>query len=37
MGPRSYAAQRTLDAAGFPDVATVEGGMFLWPWKSDLA
>jgi rhodanese-related sulfurtransferase len=36
LGLRGFSAQRILDAAGFPDVCTVEGGMYLWPWKEDL-
>lgn len=36
-GLRSYAAQRLLEAAGFTDVSTIDGGMFLWPWKDELA
>ena len=37
LGLRGFSAQRILDAAGFPDVRTIEGGVFLWPWKDDLA
>ena len=37
LGLRGYFAQRILEAAGFPDVRTVEGGLFLWPGKDDLA
>ncbi len=37
LGLRGFSAQRILDAAGFPDVRTIEGGIFLWPWKEDLA
>jgi NADPH-dependent 2,4-dienoyl-CoA reductase/sulfur reductase-like enzyme/rhodanese-related sulfurtransferase len=37
IGLRGYSAQRTLQGAGFPRVATVAGGLFLWPWKDDLA
>lgn len=37
LGLRGFSAQRTLDAAGFPDVRTIEGGIFLWPWKDELA
>ncbi len=37
LGLRGFSAQRILDAAGFPDVHTVEGGMFLWPWKEEFA
>lgn len=36
MGPRSYGAQRMLEAAGFTDVASIDGGIFLWPWKDEL-
>lgn len=36
LGLRGFSAQRILDAAGFPDVCTLEGGLFLWPWKEDL-
>lgn len=35
LGLRGFSAQRMLETAGFPDVCTVEGGMFLWPWKED--
>jgi rhodanese-related sulfurtransferase len=37
LGLRGFSAQRILDAAGFPDVRTIEGGIFLWPWKDELA
>lgn len=37
LGLRGFAAQRILDAAGYPDVRTIEGGLFLWPWKEELA
>ncbi|MEI7670639.1 MAG: rhodanese-like domain-containing protein, partial [Deltaproteobacteria bacterium] len=37
LGLRGYSAQRILDAAGFPHVCTIEGGLFLWPWKDELA
>jgi NADPH-dependent 2,4-dienoyl-CoA reductase/sulfur reductase-like enzyme/rhodanese-related sulfurtransferase len=37
LGLRGFSAQRILDAAGFPDVRTIEGGIFLWPWKEELA
>jgi NADPH-dependent 2,4-dienoyl-CoA reductase/sulfur reductase-like enzyme/rhodanese-related sulfurtransferase len=36
LGLRGFSAQRTLAAAGFPDVRTIEGGLFLWPWKDEL-
>ena len=36
LGLRGFSAQRVLDAAGFPDVRTLEGGMYLWPEKEDL-
>jgi len=36
LGLRGFSAQRILDAAGFPDVCTLEGGLFLWPWKEDM-
>lgn len=36
LGLRGYSAQRILEAAGFPDVCTLEGGLHLWPWKDDL-
>jgi rhodanese-related sulfurtransferase len=36
LGLRGFSAQRILDAAGFPAVCTLEGGIFLWPWKEDL-
>jgi NADPH-dependent 2,4-dienoyl-CoA reductase/sulfur reductase-like enzyme/rhodanese-related sulfurtransferase len=36
LGLRGYSAQRMLEAAGFADVCTLEGGLFLWPWKEDL-
>lgn len=37
LGLRGFTAQRILDSYGFPDVHTIEGGMFLWPWKDDFA
>ncbi len=37
VGQRSYEAQRMLQAAGYPEVYTVAGGVHLWPWKDDLA
>jgi len=37
LGLRGFSAQRILEANGFPDVRTLEGGMFLWPWKDELA
>ncbi|HPB82806.1 MAG TPA: FAD-dependent oxidoreductase [Spirochaetota bacterium] len=37
LGLRGFTAQRILDSLGYPDVRTVEGGMFLWPWKDDFA
>lgn len=37
LGLRGFTAQRMLDGAGFADVHTLEGGMFLWPWKDELA
>jgi len=37
LGLRGFTAQRILDSLGFPDVYTVEGGMFLWPWKDEFA
>ena len=37
LGLRGFSAQRMLEAAGFSDVHTVEGGMFLWPWKDEFA
>lgn len=36
LGLRGFSAQRILDAAGFPDVCTLEGGLFLWPWKEEM-
>lgn len=36
LGLRGFSAQRMLEAAGFSDVRTLEGGMFLWPDKEDL-
>jgi NADPH-dependent 2,4-dienoyl-CoA reductase/sulfur reductase-like enzyme/rhodanese-related sulfurtransferase len=36
LGLRGFSAQRILDAAGYPDVRTIEGGIFLWPWKDEL-
>ncbi len=36
LGLRGFSAQRILDAAGYADVRTLEGGMFLWPWKDEL-
>ncbi len=36
VGLRGYAAQKTLDAAGFADVRVLEGGLFQWPWKDEL-
>ena len=37
LGLRGFSAQRLLEGAGFPDVRTLEGGLFLWPEKEDLA
>lgn len=36
LGLRGFSGQRILEAAGFLDVCTLEGGMFLWPWKDEL-
>ncbi len=36
LGLRGFSAQIILDAAGFPKVCTLEGGLFLWPWKEDM-
>jgi NADPH-dependent 2,4-dienoyl-CoA reductase/sulfur reductase-like enzyme/rhodanese-related sulfurtransferase len=36
LGLRGFSAQRILDTAGFPDVCTLEGGLFLWPWKEEM-
>jgi len=36
LGLRGFSAQRILEAAGFPDVCTLEGGQFLWPWKEEM-
>jgi len=36
LGLRGFTAQRILQGAGFKDVYTIEGGMFLWPWKEEL-
>ena len=36
-GLRAYSAERLLEGAGFRRVSVVAGGMFLWPWKEDLA
>ena len=36
LGLRGFSAQRILEGAGYSDVATLEGGMFLWPEKEDL-
>lgn len=36
LGLRGFSAQRLLEGAGYSDVRTLEGGMFLWPWKEDL-
>jgi NADPH-dependent 2,4-dienoyl-CoA reductase/sulfur reductase-like enzyme/rhodanese-related sulfurtransferase len=35
-GLRSFTAQRMLQARGFASVSTVEGGIYLWPWKDEL-
>jgi NADPH-dependent 2,4-dienoyl-CoA reductase/sulfur reductase-like enzyme/rhodanese-related sulfurtransferase len=37
VGLRSFTAQRLLEAHGFEQVRTIEGGMYLWPWKDELA
>lgn len=37
VGLRSFTAQRLLEAHGFERVRTIEGGMYLWPWKDELA
>jgi NADPH-dependent 2,4-dienoyl-CoA reductase/sulfur reductase-like enzyme/rhodanese-related sulfurtransferase len=36
LGLRGFSAQRILEEAGYPDVHTLEGGLFLWPEKEDL-
>ena len=36
LGLRGFSAQRLLEGAGYSDVRTLEGGIFLWPWKEDL-
>jgi len=36
LGLRGFSAQRILEEAGYSDVHTLEGGIFLWPWKEDL-
>ncbi|HQP06953.1 MAG TPA: FAD-dependent oxidoreductase [Smithellaceae bacterium] len=36
LGLRGFSAQRILEGAGYSDVRTLEGGIFLWPWKEDL-
>src|SRR5512145_2499456 len=36
LGLRGFSAQRILEGAGYSDVATLEGGMFLWPEKEEL-
>jgi NADPH-dependent 2,4-dienoyl-CoA reductase/sulfur reductase-like enzyme/rhodanese-related sulfurtransferase len=35
-GLRSYTAQRMLQSRGFEKVSTIEGGIYLWPWKDEL-
>jgi pyruvate/2-oxoglutarate dehydrogenase complex dihydrolipoamide dehydrogenase (E3) component/rhodanese-related sulfurtransferase len=35
-GIRSFTAQRLLQQKGFDRVSSVEGGVYLWPWKDDL-
>lgn len=36
LGVRSFTAQRMLEARGFEQVATLDGGLHAWPWKDEL-